>query len=513
MCRWTTPAWAKASRRWSRWCARYSSAAAHNCPDTDSFERKLFVIRKTAEHAVRNLPDEQGSGFYIPSLSSRTIVYKGMLLADQVGKYYLDLQDESVVSALALVHQRFSTNTFPTWDLAHPFRMIAHNGEINTMRGNVNWMAARHAAMSSKLLGEDLEKLWPLIVDGQSDSACFDNALELLVAGGYSLPHAMMLLIPEAWAGNPLMDEERRAFYEYHAALMEPWDGPAAVAFTDGRQIGATLDRNGLRPARYLITDDDVVLMASEMGVLDIPQHKIVKKWRLQPGKMFLIDLQAGRIVDDAELKQQLATAKPYREWIEKSRYFLGDLPDVDEQGLRSRKPCSTPSRPSAIRRKTSNSSSRRWLQQARRPPAPWAAIPRCRCCPTRTRSLYDYFQQLFAQVTNPPIDPIREEIVMSLTSFIGPKPNLLGIDETDPPLRLEVHQPVLSNEDMAKLRDIDQLTQGPLQSRRCWISPIRSRKARQAARRRSRRLCEAADKAVAGGYNVLILSDRAISR
>ncbi|MDP3686786.1 MAG: glutamate synthase subunit alpha, partial [Sulfurimicrobium sp.] len=291
--------------------------------DADSFERKLFVIRKTAEHAISKLPGEQGKGFYIPSLSARTIVYKGMLLADQVGKYYLDLQNEAVISALALVHQRFSTNTFPTWDLAHPFRMIAHNGEINTMRGNVNWMAARHAAMSSKLLGEDLEKLWPLIVDGQSDSACFDNALELLVAGGYSLPHAMMLLIPEAWAGNPLMDEERRAFYEYHAALMEPWDGPAAVAFTDGRQIGATLDRNGLRPARYLITDDDVVLMASEMGVLDIPQHKIVKKWRLQPGKMFLIDLVAGRIVDDAELKQQLATAKPYREWIEKSRYFL----------------------------------------------------------------------------------------------------------------------------------------------------------------------------------------------
>ncbi|MEQ1630259.1 MAG: glutamate synthase subunit alpha, partial [Gallionella sp.] len=225
-----------------------------NCADQDAFERKLFVIRKTMEHAVRSLELAQRKGFYCPSMSSRTIVYKGMLLADQVGTYYLDLQDKSVVSALALVHQRFSTNTFPTWDLAHPFRMIAHNGEINTVRGNVNWMAARHAAMSSQLLGEDLEKLWPLIVNGQSDSACFDNALELLVAGGYSLPHAMMILIPEAWAGNPLMDEERRAFYEYHAALMEPWDGPAAVAFTDGKMIGATLDRNGLRPARYLIT-------------------------------------------------------------------------------------------------------------------------------------------------------------------------------------------------------------------------------------------------------------------
>ncbi|HQT25973.1 MAG TPA: glutamate synthase subunit alpha, partial [Burkholderiales bacterium] len=240
-----------------------------SCKDRESFERRLFVIRKSVEHAVKTL--DLREAFYIPSMSSRTIVYKGMLLADQVGEYYPDLMNENTVSALALVHQRFSTNTFPTWDLAHPFRMIAHNGEINTMRGNVNWMTARHEAMSSPVLGDDLEKIWPLIVEGQSDSACFDNALELLVAGGYSLAHAMMMLIPEAWAGNPLMDEERRAFYEYHAALMEPWDGPAAVAFTDGRQIGATLDRNGLRPARYLITDDDLVVMASEMGVLAIP--------------------------------------------------------------------------------------------------------------------------------------------------------------------------------------------------------------------------------------------------
>ncbi|HWU83164.1 MAG TPA: glutamate synthase subunit alpha, partial [Methylophilaceae bacterium] len=251
-----------------------ASAAA----DQDAFERKLFVIRKRIEHAVRALKIEDACQFYIPSLSSRTIVYKGMLLANEVGTYYQDLQDETMVSALALVHQRFSTNTFPAWELAHPFRMIAHNGEINTMQGNVNWMAARHAAMRSELLGEDLDKVWPLIADGQSDSACFDNALELLVAGGYSLPHAMMMLIPEAWSSDPLMDEQRRAFYEYHAALMEPWDGPAAVAFTDGRMIGATLDRNGLRPARYLVTDDDHVMMASEMGVLTFPQERIIKK-------------------------------------------------------------------------------------------------------------------------------------------------------------------------------------------------------------------------------------------
>jgi glutamate synthase (NADPH/NADH) large chain len=485
-----------------------------NCKDADSFERKLFVIRKTTEHAVRNLPDGQGRSFYIPSLSARTLVYKGMLLADQVGKYYPDLHDSSVVTALALVHQRFSTNTFPTWNLAHPFRMIAHNGEINTLRGNVNWMAARHAAMSSKLLGEDLEKLWPLISEGQSDSACFDNALELLVAGGYSLPHAMMLLIPEAWAGNPLMDEERSAFYEYHAALMEPWDGPAAVAFTDGRMIGATLDRNGLRPARYLITDDDIVLMASEMGVLDIPQHKIVKKWRLQPGKMFLIDLQAGRIVDDAELKQQLATAKPYREWIEKSRFFLADLPEF--KGKQA-KQLSLPE--NLLDTQQAFGYSQEDLKFILAPMAASgeeaigsmgfdAALP---VLSNKYRSLYDYFQQLFAQVTNPPIDPIREEIVMSLISFIGPKPNLLGIDETDPPLRLEVGQPVLSNEDMSKLQNIDKLTGRQYKSMVLDIT-YSANKGASGCEAAINALCATANKAVAGGYNVLILSDRSVS-
>ena len=428
--------------------------------DQDSFERKLFVIRKTAEHSIRELKDNQGKGFYVPSMSSRTLVYKGMLLADQVGKYFLDLQDARVASALALVHQRFSTNTFPTWNLAHPFRMIAHNGEINTVRGNVNWMSARHAAMSSKFLGEDLEKLWPLIVEGQSDSACFDNALELLVAGGYTLPHAMMLLIPEAWAGNPLMDEERRAFYEYHAALMEPWDGPAAVAFTDGRMIGATLDRNGLRPARYLITEDDLVLMASEMGVLPIPQSKIVKKWRLQPGKMFLIDMLAGRIVDDAELKTQLATAKPYRKWIEKSRYFLSDLPDAKNKSRLQESLLDTQQAFGYTQEDV------KFLiapmaasgEEATGSMGNDAALP---ILSSKNKVLYNYFKQLFAQVTNPPIDPIREEIVMSLTTFIGPKPNLLGIDETDPPFRLEAHQPVLSNEEVVKLRNIHKTTKG----------------------------------------------------
>ncbi|MHB1236697.1 MAG: glutamate synthase central domain-containing protein, partial [Gallionella sp.] len=485
-------------------------ARGKNCKDQDAFERKLFVIRKTMEHAVSNLDNSQGKGFYCPSMSSRTIVYKGMLLADQVGKYYLDLQDTRVVSALALVHQRFSTNTFPTWNLAHPFRMIAHNGEINTVRGNVNWMTARHAAMSSKLLGEDLDKLWPLITEGQSDSACFDNALELLVAGGYSLPHAMMLLIPEAWAGNPLMDEERRAFYEYHAALMEPWDGPAAVAFTDGRMIGATLDRNGLRPARYLITDDDLVLMASEMGVLDIPQHKIVKKWRLQPGKMFLIDMQAGRIVDDAELKHQLATAKPYRQWIAKSRYYLGDLPEVAAKPKLNASLLDT-QQAFGYTQEDLKFILAPMISAGEEPTGSMGTDAALAVLSNKNRSFYDYFQQLFAQVTNPPIDPIREEIVMSLTSFIGPRPNLLGIEETRPMLRLEVHQPVLSNDDIAKLRNIDQLTQGQYRSLVLDMTYPATQGA-AGCEKAVKALCAAADRAVADGYNVLILSDRAMS-
>ncbi len=299
-------------------------------PDVEAFERKLYVIRKRAGHAIRALDIARAGQFYVPSFSARTLVYKGMLLAHQVGEFYLDLQDEAVESALAMVHQRFSTNTFPTWDLAHPFRLIAHNGEINTLRGNVNWIRARQQNIASKLLGDGLHKIWPLIYDGQSDSASFDNALELLYFGGYSLAHAMMLMIPEAWADNPLMDEKRRAFYEYHAALMEPWDGPAAMAFTDGRQIGAMLDRNGLRPARYVVTDDDHVILASEAGVLDIPERKIIKKWRLQPGKMLLIDLDEGRIIDDKELKDRFAKHRPYQKWLDRTQLRLGDIPMPD---------------------------------------------------------------------------------------------------------------------------------------------------------------------------------------
>lgn len=476
----------------------------------DYFERKLFVIRKRIEHAVKALKLDDLEQFYIPSLSSRTLVYKGMLLARQVGTYYLDLQDESFTSALALVHQRFSTNTFPRWELAHPFRLIAHNGEINTVNGNVNWMTARHAAMRSVLLGDDLEKLWPLIDEGQSDSACFDNALELLVAGGYSLPHAMMLLIPEAWAGNALMDENRKAFYEYYAALMEPWDGPAAVAFTDGTLIGATLDRNGLRPARYLITDDDHVLMASEMGVLTFPQEHIVKKWRLEPGKMLLIDTAQGRIIGNDELKDSLAKAKPYRQWIEQSRTLLTDLPktedkldlqanllDVQQAFGYSMEDEKFILRPMATAGEEAigsmgNDASLTVLSKKDKP-------------------FYNYFKQLFAQVTNPPIDPIREELVMSLVTFIGPKPNLLGVDETNPPMRLEASQPVLLPNELAALQAIEHTTQGRYRALTLDITYAAAEGANGMAAAISA-LTARAEQAVKDGINLLILSDRTVS-
>jgi glutamate synthase (NADPH/NADH) large chain len=482
-----------------------------NVADTDALERKLFIIRKESGHAIQALKLPDGKMFYVPSMSARTIVYKGMLLANQVGEYFSELQDERLVTALALVHQRFSTNTFPTWDLAHPFRMIAHNGEINTLRGNVNWIRARQQAISSPVLGEDLKKIWPLIYDGQSDSASFDNALELLVMGGYSLAHAVMLMIPEAWAGNPLMDEDSRAFYEYHAAMMEPWDGPAAVSFTDGRQIGATLDRNGLRPARYLVTDDDLVVMSSEIGVLPIAEERIIKKWRLQPGKMFLIDLEQGRIIDDVEIKHSLASAKPYRQWIEKSRYLLGDLPDVKakaelKEGLLDIQQAFgyTQEDVKFILAPMATAG-----EEATGSMGNDSALP---VLSGRNKPLYNYFKQLFAQVTNPPIDPIREEIVMSLTSFIGPRPNLLGVDATDPALRLEVHQPVLTDDDLLKLRRIDKLTNGAFKSLTLDITYPLAQGAAGCATTMER-LAAAAEKSVADGYNILILSDRAVAR
>ncbi len=478
---------------------------------TDALERKLYIIRRRAANAIKSLKLKHGQEFYVPSFSARTVNYKGLLLADQVGVYYLDLQDKRTVSALALVHQRFSTNTFPTWDLAHPFRYIAHNGEINTVRGNVNWFKAREQAISSPILGKDLDKVWPLHYPGQSDSASFDNALELLVmGGGYSLAHAVMLMIPEAWEKHTLMDESRRAFYEYHAAMMEPWDGPAAVAFTDGRQIGATLDRNGLRPARYLVTDDDLVVMASESGVLPIPEKKIVKKWRLQPGKMFLIDMEQGRIIDDQELKNSLANAKPYREWIEKIRIKLDEVPAAAEKCDGSAASLLDRQQAFGYTQEDIKVILEPMVQNGEEATGSMGTDSALPVLSSKNKTLYAYFKQLFAQVTNPPIDPIREELVMSLVSFIGPKPNLLNTHDINPPIRLEVAQPVLSFADMEKLRNIEKYTSGKFRSFELDICyPVAWGAAGIEARLAS--LAADAEDAVRSGANILIVSDRKV--
>ena len=476
---------------------------------TDALERKLYVIRRRAANAIGALGLKHGKEFYQPSMSARTVVYKGLLLADQVGQYYPDLRDPRCVSAMALVHQRFSTNTFPTWRLAHPFRMIAHNGEINTLRGNYNWMRAREKGTSSPLLAGDLEKIWPLIYPGQSDSASFDNALELLVMAGYSLAHAMMMLIPEAWESHTLMDEKRSAFYKYHAAMIEPWDGPAAVAFTDGRQIGATLDRNGLRPARYLVTDDDLVVMASEAGVLPIPEERIVRKWRLQPGKMFLIDLEQGRIIDDAELKDTLARARPYQDWLGRINIKLDELPAPHAVPARAY-PAPLLDRQQAFGYTQEDikfilepmAGSGEEATGSMGNDSPLAVLS------DRSKPLFNYFRQLFAQVTNPPIDPIREQLVMSLVSFIGPKPNLLGINEINPPYRLEVSQPVLDFDHMAKLRRIATYTGNKFHSAELDICyPLAW--GRQGVEARLASLCAEAEDHVHKGSSILIVSDR----
>ncbi len=478
--------------------------------DPDHFERKLFVIRKQAHiHVGQRAPHLLETGeFYVTTMSARTITYKGMMLAANLSVYYKDLNDERIESALALIHQRFSTNTAPSWRLAQPFRYLCHNGEINTVQGNVNWMMARRHNMSSDIIGDDLEKLWPLIGDGSSDSATFDNALELLLAGGYSLGHSMMLMIPEAWADNPLMDEGRKAFYEYHAAVMEPWDGPAAVAFTDGRQIGATLDRNGLRPSRYFVTDDDLVVLASEMGTLAIPEEKIVKKWRLQPGKMLLIDLEEGRIIDDAELKDSLSGAKPYRRWLDETQIHIAELPpEVAAMGpdagtLRraqkafgyTREDIEFFIKPMAMEGKDPVGSMGRDI-----PPAVLSDRP---------KMLYDYFKERFAQVTNPPIDPIREETVMSLVSLIGPRPNLLDLNTGGTHKRLEVSHPILSNVDLERIRRIENHVEGAFATKTLAICyPVDD--GASGMRGALQRLCEKATETVRAGYNILILSDR----
>ncbi|MDR3495552.1 MAG: glutamate synthase central domain-containing protein, partial [Ancalomicrobiaceae bacterium] len=490
--------------------------------DGEALERRLYIARKSLSGDVyeadwNGATKRNQDWFYTVSFSARTIVYKGMFLSYQVASYYPDLSDERFVSALAMVHQRFSTNTFPSWKLAHPYRMVAHNGEINTLRGNVNWMYARQATTTSTAFGDDIGKIWPISYEGQSDTACFDNALEFLLRGGYSLAHAVMTLIPEAWTGNDLMDPERRAFYEYHAALMEPWDGPAAVCFTDGLQIGATLDRNGLRPARYVITDDDRVILASEAGTLPIPEDKIVAKWRLQPGKMLLIDLEAGRIIADDEIKRTISTAQPYAEWIDDTQMVLEDLPEV------------SPRAPKTLESLLDLQQSFGYTQEDLKLLMPPMAVTGqeavgsmgtdtpISALSSKSKLLYTYFKQNFAQVTNPPIDPIREELVMSLVSFIGPRPNLFDQEGSKAQKRLEVRQPILTNEDLEKIRTIENLEGSGFKTITIDVTypaangPAGMRPALDA-------MCVQAEAAVRTSssgqiYNIIVLSDRMVGR
>jgi len=477
-----------------------------NLADEDAFERKLYVARKVIENAIPALNLEEEGYFYISSLSCRTIVYKGLLMAHQIAAFYHDLNDPRLVTALALVHQRFSTNTFPTWPLAHPYRYIAHNGEINTLRGNRNWMRAREKPLKSDLFGEDIQKIRPLVNETGSDSATLDNALELLFLGGRSLPHAMMMLIPEAWGEDEQMDPDKRAFYEYHACQMEPWDGPAAVAFTDGRSIGAVLDRNGLRPARYLVTEDDLVVMASETGVIDIDPARVRAKGRLQPGKIFLVDTVAGRIISDEELKRQICTQKPYRQWLAENKVDLKQLPDPPT--------VIPPDHDTILTRQKAFGYTLEDIRLILLPMATKGEQPLgsmgtdtpLAVLSNRPQLLYNYFKQLFAQVTNPPIDPVREELVMSLVDYIGKDGNLL--DETAKHChQLKLDSPVLTNFDLEKLRhvrtgDFRAITL-PM-----WFFLDDEQ---DSLERALDDLCAAASRAVADGYAFIILSDRGI--
>jgi glutamate synthase (NADPH/NADH) large chain len=473
----------------------------------DEFERRLYILRKTISGKLYAKRERRTSHYYPVSISCRTVIYKGMFLADQLGAYYPDLHDPDFESALALVHQRFSTNTFPAWSLAHPYRMVAHNGEINTLRGNNNWMAARQASVSSPKFGADITKLWPISYEGQSDTACFDNALEFLVMGGYTLAHAMMMLIPEAWAGNRLMNEQRRAFYEYNAALMEPWDGPAAIAFTDGRQIGATLDRNGLRPARYIVTRDDRIIMASETGVLPVPEADIVTKWRLQPGKMLLVDLEQGRLIPDEELKSQLAQSHPYQEWLQRTQIVLEDMPTaadaapISNLALLDRQQMYGYTQEDIKILMTPMATTGEEAVGSMGNDTPISALS------DKPKLLFTYFKQNFAQVTNPPIDPIREELVMSLVSIIGPRPNLFDLEGSSKTKRLEVQQPILTNANLEKIRSISDMGDHfkSLTLDTTWPADAGAAGMEGAIAALSAK----AEAAVRDGSNIVILSDR----
>lgn len=466
--------------------------------DQDAFERKLYVIRRMAEIAA-------GPDLVIPSFSSRTVVYKGMLTSPQVLGYYPDLRDPRTKSALALVHSRFSTNTFPSWELAHPYRMIAHNGEINTLRGNVNWMRARESQLASELFGDDLAKVLPVVRPGGSDSATFDNVLELLVLAGRSLPHAVMMMVPEAYEGRDDLPEDLKAFYAFHSCLMEPWDGPAAVAFTDGRVIGATLDRNGLRPGRWLETTDGWVVMGSETGVMDVPAAQVLRKGRLQPGKLFLVDLERGRIVDDAEVKAEVAGAEPYAEWHEQGIVHLADLPD--------REPAHTSAEPLRALQLAFG-----WTQEdirvllaptASRGEEPIGSMGNDAALAVLSEKappLFSYFKQLFAQVTNPPIDPIREAVVMSVGTGVGTERNLLHAT-SEHAHQLSMQTPILRNAELEKLRQVDS---GIFRAYTLDITwPVAD--GPEGIDAALERICAEAHEVVEDGINVLILSDRRV--
>jgi glutamate synthase (NADPH/NADH) large chain/glutamate synthase (ferredoxin) len=471
------------------------------------FERKLYVVRKRVEHAVRESAVQGRDYFYIPSLSANTIVYKGLLLPHQMPAYYQDLNDASLTSALALVHSRFSTNTFPTWPLAHPYRYICHNGEINTLKGNVNWMKARQGRLNSDLFGSDLAKLYPIVYEHQSDSACLDNAVEFLTMGGRSLPHAMMMMIPEPWVANPQMDLDRRGFYEYHAAMQEPWDGPAAVCFTDGKLIGATLDRNGLRPCRYQVTTDGLVVLASEAGVLPMDIQKIRQKGRLMPGRMFLVDTVQGRIIDDEEVKAEIVSRKPYRSWVTQYRISLDELPEPMN--------VPQPDHPTIRQRQQAFGYTVEELKMVITPmvvtgeeaissmgtDTPLAVLSE------RPQLLFKYFKQLFAQVTNPPIDPIREELVMSLTTNIGPKPNLMD-EHPEACRRIRVKQPILTNADLQKIRGIAD----PHFKSKTLRMLFRVAEGPDGLGAAVDDLCRQASQAIKEGFKFLILSDRGVN-
>jgi glutamate synthase domain-containing protein 2/glutamate synthase domain-containing protein 1/glutamate synthase domain-containing protein 3 len=474
--------------------------------DPQAFERKLYVIRKRIEHAVDAIDIGELSRrlFYVVSLSARTLIYKGMLTARQLQPMFPDLSDVEFESSLALVHQRFSTNTFPSWPLAHPYRYVAHNGEINTLRGNINWMHAREGLLRSDLFGEDLKKVLPVVREGGSDTATFDNVLELLVLAGRSLPHAILMMIPEPWSGNPRMNADRRAFYEYHASLMEPWDGPASIAFTDGTVIGAVLDRNGFRPSRYYVTKDDLVVMASEVGVLTIPPEDILFKGRLSPGRIFLVDTSKGRIVDDDEIKAELASAQPYRAWLDAHLVDIDDLPAAVGEA---------PDHETVLMRQQTFGYTQEDLRVLIGPMATTGGEPvgsmgtdtSLAVLSNRSRLLFDYFKQLFAQVTNPPLDAIREELVTDMGSTIGPERNLLQ-PEAESCLQLKIKYPIIHNEHVAKLKHLPESS--PFKS---TVLPLlfSADEGGPGLERAMEELCRRASDAVAAGFNVLILSDR----